>query len=363
MNPPQALQAIGQRIWLDNLPRRQLAGGTFAHHIIDASVTGLNTSANFFARALGRSRIYDEAIARKMRDGRIGERLFLEIQLEDLMLAADLLRPVFDASDGLDGWVSLEVPPRLVHDAAETIKGAAGLHARAARPNMLIKIPATSQGVAALEWATLAGIPVNATLLFSPRHYLAAAEAYLRGIERRIKEGLDPRVSSVASVSVSPWDAAVRDRVPAALRNRLGITVAMQIYGAWCDFYASRRWRELAAEGARPQRLLWDSTSCLDPQTGDTLYAEELAAPDTIISMTEATLLAFADHGRCGGALSCGGDGWQRLLAEFHRLGLDTIALAKRLQVEATQAYADSWRGLLTALAARGAKLAGPAAH
>lgn len=363
MNTPQALQALGQSIWLDDVPRKLLANGRFARYIVETAVTGLSSTAMHLERALRDSGIYDETIARKSLEGRRGERLFLELQLEDLVRAADLLRRGFDASDGLDGWASLEVAPRLAHDAAQTIKEAAGLHARAQRPNLLIKIPATAEGIAALEWAVLAGIPVDATLLFSQRQYLAAAEAYLRGLERRVRAGLEPRVASVASVSVGPLDDAVRDRVPPELRNRLGIAVAWQIYHAWCNLHASRRWRALAEAGARPQRLLWTSTTCRDPQARDILYVEALAAADTITTMTEATLLAFADHGRCGPLLARHGDDWLRSIADFRRLGLDTMALAERLQVEGTQVRAELWRGVLESLVARGVDRMGMAAR
>ncbi|MHB1667316.1 MAG: transaldolase [Thiomonas sp.] len=357
MNPTQKLHDLGQSLWLDNITRELLRSGTLARYIRDLAVTGLTSNPTIFEHAIGHSAAYDEAIRSTARKGQSDDSLFFALALEDLTQAADLFRPIFDASAGVDGWVSLEVSPLLAHDAANTIKQAAELHARADRPNLFIKIPGTIEGLAAIEAAIFAGLAVNVTLLFSCRQYLAAAEAYLRGVERRIQAGLDPNVGSVASLFISRWDVAVKDTIPPQLRNRLGIAVAMQTYQAYCALLASPRWQKLANAGARAQRLLWASTGTKDPAAPDTLYVEALAAPRTINTMPEKTLLAFADHGQVRHMLPPDGGDAEAVLADCGRQGIDPDALAERLQREGAEAFAASWRQLLQAISTKTAQL------
>ena len=341
------LHDLGQRLWLDNITRDLLASGTLARYIAELSVTGLTSNPTIFEKAIGSGASYDDSIRRLSGRGLSDEGIFFELALQDLTQAADLFRPVFDASDGVDGWVSLEVSPLLAADTAGTIRAAVQLHARAGRPNLFIKIPGTTEGLPAIEQAIFEGVPINVTLLFSREHYLAAAEAYLRGIERRIDAGLSPKVQSVASLFVSRWDAAVKDGISPPFHNRLGIAVAMRCYKAQRELLASERWRRLAAAGARPQRLLWASTGSKDPAARDTLYIEALAAPDTINTIPEPTLLAFADHGQPGAVMPADGGYAEAVLDEFRREGVDDEALAARLQGEGVQAFAKSWSGLL----------------
>ena len=337
----------GQRLWLDNITRDLLDSGSLARYIADLSVTGLTSNPTIFEHAIGGGASYDNAIQELAERGLSEEGIFFELALQDLTRAADLFRPAFDASDGVDGWVSLEVSPLLADDTAGTIRAAAQLHARAARPNLFIKIPGTPQGLPAIEQSIFDGVPINVTLLFSREHYLAAAEAYLRGIERRVDAGLSPRVQSVASLFVSRWDAAVKQEISPPFHNRLGIAVAMRCYKAHCDLLASARWRKLAAVGARPQRLLWASTATKDPAARDTLYVEALAAPQTINTIPEKTLLAFADHGQPGATLPADGGLADAVLEEFRREGVDDEALAAQLQRDGVLAFAKSWSGLL----------------
>ena len=353
MNATRQLHDLGQSLWLDNITRGLLASGTLARYVSDFEVTGLTSNPTIFENAIGNSDFYDEAIRRKGGEGQSGEGLFLELALEDLTRAADLFRPIHDATGGVDGWASLEVSPLLANDTTHSIEEAARLHARAARPNLFIKIPGTPEGIPAIEESIFAGVPINVTLLFSREQYVAAAEAYLRGIERRIAAGRDPKVRSVASLFVSRWDVAVKDTLPARLRNRLGIAVAMQTYRAYRELLASPRWRKLAAAGAPVQRLLWGSTGTKDPAAPDTLYVEALAAPDTINTMPEKTLLAFADHGQVKQALSPDGGDADAVLAECRREGVDDAALAVRLQREGADAFSKSWHELLQRIVAK----------
>ncbi len=357
MKATEQLHEIGQSLWLDNITRGILDDETLQRYISDLSVTGLTSNPTIFDHAIRNGACYDEAIRAKAAQGRSGESLFFELAIEDLQRAADLFRPVHDRTDGADGWVSLEVSPLLANDAAGTIRAAAALHAAADRPNLFIKIPGTPEGVHAIEESIFAGVAVNVTLLFSAAQYRAAAAAYLRGIERRIIAGRDPRIGSVASIFVSRWDVAVKDTVPAALRNRLGIAIARDTYRAYREVLASPRWRTIAAHGARPQRLLWASTGTKDPAASDTLYVEALAAPDTINTMPEKTLLAFADHGRLDGQLPPDGGDADTVRAEFTRHGVDPAALATRLQQEGATAFDASWQDLLECLAAKRATL------
>lgn len=348
MNPTQALHQLGQSLWLDNITRTLLRSGTLEHYIKALSVTGLTSNPTIFEQAIGSGDSYDASIRVLADAGLSGEELFFELALEDLTVAADLFRPAFEASDGVDGWVSLEVSPLLANDAAQTIAAAKQLHAKASKANLFIKIPGTPAGLEAIEEVIFAGVPVNVTLLFSCEHVLAAAEAYLRGIERRLAAGLDPNVASVLSLFVSRWDVAVKEAIASPFHNRLGIAIAMRTYKAHREWLASERWQRLAAAGARTQRLLWASTGTKDPAASDTLYVQALAAPGTINTLPEKTLLAFADHGRVAHPLATDGGYAEAVIAEFRREGIDDDALAARLQREGVDAFADSWHALLT---------------
>ena len=354
----QQLHDMGQSLWVDNISREMLAKGTLVRYIADFSVTGLTSNPTIFEHAMGHGGFYDEALARPGRQGEAVEELFFALALEDLTTAADLFRPLFDATDGLDGWVSLEVSPMLSDNAAKTIQAAARLHDAADRPNLFIKIPGTAAGAEAIEESIFGGVPVNVTLLFSPEQYGVAAEAYMRGIERRLEAGLDPNVRSVASLFVSRWDVAVKDGVSPSLRNRLGLAVARLTYKAYRDLLASPRWQTLADAGAPPQRLLWASTGTKDPAAPDTLYVEALAAPDTINTLPEKTLLAFADHGKVGAPMPADGGGAQTVLGAFEREGIDVQALAARLQREGAEAFATSWRALMSGIDEKRRRLA-----
>lgn len=341
------LQDLGQSLWVDNISREMLETGTLARYIADYCVTGLTSNPTIFEHAVGQGNFYDKSITRLAKLHDSAEELFFALALEDLITAADLFRPVFDATAGLDGWVSLEVSPLLADNAARTIHAAAQLHAAANRPNLFIKIPGTAAGVEAIEESIFAGVPVNVTLLFSQEQYLAAAEAYMRGLERRIEAGLNPNVPSVASLFVSRWDVAVQAEVPATLRNQLGIAIAMRTYKAYRDLLRSPRWLQLAAAGAQPQRLLWASTGTKDPTASDTLYVEALAAADTINTIPEKTLNAFADHGTVDAVLPADGGDAETVLQAFKHDGIDTEALAARLQREGAAAFVASWQALL----------------
>ncbi len=347
MNPTRQLHDLGQSLWLDNITRGLLASGTLARYIEDFAITGLTSNPTIFDLAIKESDAYDDAIRVKSRGGQSGESLFFELAIEDLTRAADLFKPIHDATAGVDGWVSLELSPLLADDTAGSVKAAAQLRARARRPNLFIKIPGTPAGVPAIEESIFAGVPINVTLLFSREQYVAAAEAYMRGIERRIAAGRDPRVASVASLFVSRWDVAVKDKVPTRLRNRLGIAIALRAYKAYRDLLASPRWTKLAAAGAFPQRLLWGSTGTKDPAARDVLYVEALAAPDTIDTIPEKTLHAFADHGNVGEPMRPDGGDAEEVIAEFRRAGVDDDKLAADLQREGAAAFAKSWSDLM----------------
>ncbi|HJZ53377.1 MAG TPA: transaldolase [Gemmataceae bacterium] len=361
MRATERLHDLGQSLWLDNITRRLLTSGTLRRYVNEFSVTGLTSNPTIFDHAIKGSTDYDAAIRRKVGEGKSGEALFFELALEDLTQAADLFRPIHDRSDGVDGWVSLEVSPRLARNAAATLEAARDLHARAARPNLFIKIPGTPEGLPAIEEAIAAGIPINVTLLFSREQYVAAAEAYLRGIERRITAGLDPVVASVASVFISRWDGAVMGRVPAELEDRLGIAVAMRTYKAYRDLLASPRWQRAFNAGARPQRLLWASTGTKDPKASDVLYVTSLVAPFTVNTMPEATLKAFADHGAVGAVLPADGGDCEEVLARFARAGINIDALAAQLQDDGAKTFVKSWDELLASIATKGKSLMQPA--
>lgn len=347
MKATEQLHDLGQSLWLDNITRGLLMDGTLRRYIDELSVTGLTSNPTIFDHAIQNTNFYDAAIHEKAAEGKSGEALFFELALEDLTQAADLFRPAHAASGGADGFVSLEVSPVLAYDTARTVKEARELHARANRPNLLIKIPGTPEGVPAIEESIFAGIPVNVTLLFSREHYLAAAEAYMRGIERRIAGDLDPKVGSVASIFVSRWDKAVMATAPTELRNRLGTAIAQRTHAAYRELLAGPRWQTLAATGALPQRLLWASTGTKDPKASDVFYIEALAAPDTVNTMPEETLLAFADHGRATGSVLDGDGDSLAVLAAFASAGVDSEALAARLQREGAEAFTRSWRSLM----------------
>jgi transaldolase len=355
MNPTVQLGQTGQSIWLDTITRELLTSGTLKGYIDDLSVTGLTSNPTIFDQALGTSGAYDEAIWVGVRAGRTGEELFFDLALDDLTRAADLFRPVHDRTNGVDGYVSLEVSPRLAYEATSTLKAAKALFARAARPNLLIKIPGTREGLPAIEDATFAGIPVNVTLLFSAEQYVAAAGAWLRGVERRLAAGLDPDVRSVASLFVSRWDRAVAARVPAELRNRLGLAVARRTYAASHALQASPRWQRVQNAGARPQRLLFASTGTKDPAVMDTLYVSALVAPYTVNTMPESTLLAFADHGALGPPLAADGGDAEMVIERHTRAGIDVDTLAAELQTDGAKAFVKSWHELLARVARKAA--------
>jgi transaldolase len=347
MNATRTLHELGQSLWLDNITRNLLRAGVLRRYIDEWSVTGLTSNPTIFDHAIKNSKDYDEAIKSKLAQGKSGEKLFFELALEDLTEAADLFRPVYDRTCGVDGWVSLEVSPLLAYDTKSTIQAAKDLHARAQRPNLLIKIPGTKEGLPAIEEAIFAGIPVNVTLLFSDDQYLAAAEAFMRGVERRIDAGLKPDVGSVASIFVSRWDVAVSGKVPDALHNQLGIAVAKRTYKAYLGLLGSQRWMRAYNAGARPQRLLWASTGTKDPKASDLLYVKALAAPFTVNTMPEGTLKALADHGVVGATMPTDGGDGQEVLARFDAAKIDVQALAARLQDEGAKAFVNSWNDLM----------------
>ena len=353
MNATSQLHRLGQSLWLDNITRGMLDDGTLARYIRELSVTGLTSNPTIYNLAVKNTAFYDAAIAEKVRRGATGERLFFDLAIEDLRRAADLFRPVHDRTGGLDGWVSLEVSPRLAYDTASTLAAARELHARAARPNLFIKIPGTREGLPAIEEAIAAGVPVNVTLLFTCEQYLAAADAYLRGIERRIDAGLDPRVCSVASLFISRWDTATAKKLPPPLANTLGVAIGGQSYAAYRAVLDSDRWHRLANFGALPQRLLMASTGTKDPALCDHLYVRELAAPHTVNTMPEPTLLAFADHGTLAAPLSAGGGTSSRTLFEVSRAGIDLATLGAELQQQGADAFVKSWDELLQVIDAK----------
>lgn len=347
------LQALGQSLWLDNITRELLNNGTLQRYVTELSVTGLTSNPTIFEQAIGKTDAYDDAIHQKVKEGKSGAALFFELALQDLARAAALFRPAHDATGGIDGWVSLEVSPLLSDDAAGTIEAAKRLHASARCPNLFIKIPGTSAGIAAIEESIFAGVPVNVTLLFSREQYGAAADAYWRGIQRRIEAGLDPKVHSVASIFISRWDKAVADKAPPALRNRLGVAIAQRAYQAYCERLASPNWRRFADAGAPTQRLLWASTGTKDPQLPETYYIEALAAPNTINTIPEKTLQALAAHAGSMRVMQPVGSDAESVLADFARADIDVIALAARLQQEGVQSFTKSWHDLLAVLAAK----------
>ena len=358
MKATQLLHNLGQSLWLDNITRDLLTSGALKRYIDELSVTGLTSNPTIFDHAIKNSAAYDDSIRKKFKEGKSAEELFFELALEDLIQAADLFRPIYDRTNGVDGWVSLEVSPVLAYETTKTLAAAKSLHARAKRPNLLIKIPGTREGLPAIEEAIFAGVPVNVTLLFSREHYVAAAEAFLRGVERRIDAGLAPEVGSVASVFVSRWDAAIAGKAPASLNNKLGIAIAKRAYQAYHDLLGSPRWQRIYNAGARPQRLLWASTGTKDPQASDVLYIKALAAPFTVNTMPEGTLNALADHGDISEIMSADGGDCEGVLEQFAKAGVDVDALAARLQDEGAKAFVNSWNELMNVIASKSAALA-----
>jgi transaldolase len=358
MKATEMLHERGQSLWLDNITRDLLETGTLKRYIDQLSVTGLTSNPTIFDHAIKNTSAYDAAIRTKVREGKSGEDLFFELALEDLTRAADLFRPIWDRTGGVDGWASLEVSPLLAHDTSSTLSAAKALYARARRPNLFIKIPGTKEGLPAIEEAIFAGVPINVTLLFSAAQYLAAAEAFMRGIERRMVAGLKPEVESVASVFISRWDAAVKDRVPEPLRNQLGIAVAKRTYKVYRALLDAPRWQRAFNAGARPQRLLWASTGTKDPAASDVLYIKSLAAPFTVNTMPEGTLKALADHGAIGEMLPADGGDSEDVLARFAAAGIDVDALASQLQDDGAKAFVKSWQELMGVIAGKSDTLA-----
>ncbi len=353
MNTTRQLQQLGQSLWLDNINRDILDNGMLTDYINNFSVTGLTSNPSIFEKAIGSSASYDADIRKKTEEGKLSEALFIELALDDLRRAADLFLPAFNASKGVDGWVSMEVSPLLANDAAGSIAAAKLIHAQAERPNLFVKIPGTPEGVIAIEESIFAGVPINVTLLFSAEQYVAVAEAYMRGIERRISAGLDPKIASVASLFVSRWDTAVADDIPAGLQNRLGIAIAQKTYQSYRTLLASDRWKALEQQGLHPQRLLWASTGTKDPKAPDTLYIDALMAPDTINTIPEKTLRAFADHGVIGAMLPEDGGDSAAMLAKFVQAGINIKALAEKLQRDGALSFVKSWQQLLQQIASK----------
>jgi transaldolase len=357
MKATQLLHNLGQSIWLDNITRDLMTTGALEQYIQDLSVTGLTSNPTIFEHAIKNSKSYDAAILKKLKEGKSDEVLFFELALDDLTKAADLFRPIYNRTNGVDGWVSLEVSPLLAHDTGKTLAAAIELHAHAARPNLFIKIPGTKEGLPAIEEAIFKGVPINVTLLFSREHYLAAAEAFLRGIERRIDAGLNPNVDSVASLFISRWDAAITARVPETMRNKLGIALAMRTYKAARGLLGSPRWQRIYNAGARPQRLLWASTGTKDPAASDVLYIKALAAPFTVNTMPEGTLKALAEHGELGTILPADGGDCEEVLTEFAKTGINVDALAADLQDQGAKSFVKSWTDLMAVIASKSSAL------
>ena len=357
MKSTRLLHNIGQSLWLDNITRDLLNTGTLRRYIDELSVTGLTSNPTIFDHAIKNSNAYDQAITQGLKSGKSSEALFFDLALDDITRAADLFRPIYERTNGVDGWVSLEVSPLLAYDTASTLTAAKELFSRAGRPNLFIKIPGTKEGLPAIEEAIFAGIPINVTLLFSREHYLAAAEAFLRGIERRIEAGLNPKVSSVASVFISRWDTAVAGKVSGSLENQLGLAMARQTYQAYAGQIASSRWQRIFNEGAVAQRLLWASTGTKDPKASDTLYVTSLAAPNTVNTMPEPTLKAFADHGQVGPIMRADGGDSEDVLKQFTQAGVRTDSLGARLQQEGAASFVKSWNELLAVIQSKGDRL------
>jgi transaldolase len=363
MKATELLHNLGQSIWLDNITRNLLDSGTLKQYVDELSVTGLTSNPTIFDHAIKNSSAYDTAIQEELSKTKSGEALFFELALEDITRAAALFRPVHDQTDSVDGWVSLEVSPLLAYETTSTLAAAKDLYTRARQPNVFIKIPGTKEGLPAIEEAIFTGIPINVTLLFSREQYLTAAEAFLRGVERRIDAGLKPTVGSVASMFVSRWDVAVMGKVPDSLRDQLGIAIAKRTYKAYRTLLDSPRWQRAFNAGARPQRLLWASTGTKDPKASDVVYVKSLAAPFTVNTMPETTLKALADHGEIGAILPADGGDCEEVLAQFGKAGIDIDVLAARLQEEGAKSFVQSWTDLMAVITAKSAALKRAAAH
>src|SRR6516225_4448990 len=347
MKPTQRLHELGQSLWLDNITRKLLTSGTLKRYRDELSISGLTSNPTIFDQAIKGSADYDADIRKKLAEGKSGEALFFELALSDLTQAADLFRPIHDRTDGVDGWVSLEVSPLLAYDTKSTIAAAKALHAQGGKPNLFIKIPGTPEGLPAIEESIFNGVPINVTLLFSREHYVAAAEAYIRGLERRLDAGLPLAVGSVASVFISRWAKAVMDKTPPELRDQLGVAIARRTYRSYREVLDSPRWERLANAGARAQRLLWASTGTTDPEASDVLYIENLAAPNTVNTMPEETLKAFAEHGELGPTLPVDGGNSKAELVQFAGANIDVRALAGQLQDEGAKSFVKSWNDLM----------------
>jgi transaldolase len=353
MKATQMLHNVGQSLWLDNITRDLLDSGTLKRYIDELSVTGLTSNPTIFDHAITHSKSYDSEIRRLLSMDLSGEALFFELAVQDLTRAADLFAPIHEKTDRVDGWVSLEVSPLLAYEAKATVAEAKTLHKKANRRNLFIKIPGTKEGAPAIEEAIFSGVPVNVTLLFTRDHYQAAAEAYMRGLERRIDAGLSPDVRSVASLFISRWDKATMDKVPERDRDRLGVAIGQQVYAAYRGLLESDRWQRLANCGAGAQRLLFASTGTKDPKASDVLYIGALAAPNTINTMPEETLLAFGEHGRVSDVIPRNGGDCEQVLAEFRSVGIDVAKLGADLQKQGAESFDDSWRDLLKAIEAK----------
>jgi transaldolase len=350
MKATQILHNLGQSIWLDNITRDLLDKGTLKGYIDNLAVTGLTSNPTIFDHAITHSKSYDAEIGGLVSSGPSGEALFFELAIQDLTRAADLFKPIHERTASVDGFVSLEVSPLLAYDTKATVAQATALHKKANRPNLFIKIPGTREGAPAIEDAIFAGVPVNVTLLFTRDHYLAAADAYMRGLERRVAAGLSPDVRSVASLFISRWDKSTMDKVPANDRDKLGIAVGQQTYAAYRNVLESDRWQRLANSGARAQRLLFASTGTKDPKASDVLYIGALAAPNTVNTMPEETLLAFGEHGQVSGVIPRDGAECEEVLAEFGRVGIDVAKLGADLQKDGAKSFVESWQDLLKAI-------------
>ncbi len=354
MNPAQQLHQAGQSLWLDSINRKMLRDGTLSRYIHDLALTGLTSNPTILGHAMAASSDYDDSLRAHLAAGtREPEELVFSVAMEDITAAADLFRPVWERTDGVDGYVSIEVPPGLAYDTDRSIEVARRLHQQAGRPNVLVKIPGTPQGLLAMEQLVAEGIGINVTLLFSDAHYQQTAQAYIRALERRAEAGQGLDVPSVASLFVSRWDTAADQLLPPGLHGRLGLAVTQQVYASYRALLSEQRWTTLAAAGARPQRVLWASTSTKDPDLPDTYYLEKLAAPDTINTMPEKTLLAYVDHGGPVELMHPADAATDRDLAEVASHGIDIDALGQSLQRQGAHAFEADWATLVEAISGK----------
>jgi transaldolase len=347
------LNQQGLSIWLDNITRKMLDNGVLQKYITELSVTGLTSNPSIFEAAIAKTSDYDAAITNISKPGITDEEVFFDLAIEDIQRAADLFLSVFEKTNGLDGFVSIEVSPLLAYDTENTLKAAKDIHQKVNRPNAFIKIPGTPEGLPAIEKAIAEGIPVNVTLLFSAEQYEAAALAWLKGVETRIGLGLNPDVRSVASVFVSRWDKAVAEKAPLALRNKLGIAVMQKTYHAYQQFLNSERVQRVMNFGAFPQRLLWASTGTKDPDASDVLYVTNLVAPYTVNTIPENTLLAFADHGETGEPMPDNTKSADQILKQFEDISVNYLQLAEQLQKEGAEAFNKSWENLIDSISTK----------